>query len=457
MAQNTLVDFADGMKDVFASEAVKDQLHNRTNAFKWFKEKKIRGRGGRGVASAAESGYIFSVETRRPAGVGWAADAADTSAALPAAERPRVDKAAVHPKWLYGRVEASGQLIRLSQDNENAFAREITYSMKRMITAMSKMLNYSCFGSGAGELARLNENPDGAATAIDVDAANHIYNGTGTASRHDTGTRYVWPGMVLQAGSALFTPTIRAGTGQVSSVAADDATGTSATVTFDSAPDAAWADNDYLFLNGTAVAGSTNSDTSRVMNGLLGLVGNDGALGTSDLSDTVHNINASTAGNEFWRPYIRDNSGTSRALTLGLMHLVYDRVSERGNGETPNKIVMHKNQRRRYTDLLSPDVRYSPQELLGGFSKLTFAGGDTAIPIETDDDCPYGVIFFLNTDSFRLGMWHDLGWANEDGLLLRNVSGEDSWEAFAVTALELYCDRRNANGILTDLNVSLTS
>lgn len=441
MPQQTLVDAANLLKDLFDSGAVKEQLHNVTNCFNWFKTKQLTGR------EASARNFIWAVEQQRTGGTRWSADAANTSAALPQPERPRVQQARVLPKWIYKRVEASGQTMRLSQSNEGAFASELTYSMKAAVKDITKQLNFTCFGDGSGTVARIND------AAIDATVAVAAAGGDYRAevTDYEYGTRYVSLGSNYAAATAVYGGTVRAGTGIPTAKSADD--NATPVLTFDALP-AGWADNDFIGLEGSYDAAVAGPDGSNVMQGLQSIVDDDG---DGQLVTTVHNINRATAGNEFWRSYVNTNAGVDRALTLGLMGIVYDRVSETGDGTPPKKIVMHKAVRRQYQALLSPDIRFAPLQLRGGFQKLTFAYGDEEIPIETDDDCTYGTIYFLNPDTFRMLVWHPLKWADEDGLTLRQVQDEDSWEAWMVMALQIACFRPNGNGVLRDITFSLTA
>src|SRR3990167_2937236 len=188
-----LVDSANLLKDLFDSGPVKDQFHNKINLYKWVKERQMTGR----YISARN--FIFALESGRPGGLLFAADAAITPAATPSAERSREVQATVRPNWLYMSVEASGQIMRLSQSNEGAFAKEISHQMKRQLQNGTKQLNYMAYGNGSGAVARINDAAIDA--SVELDAAGPDYRShTGTV--YQKGNRYIHANQTYQAASA---------------------------------------------------------------------------------------------------------------------------------------------------------------------------------------------------------------------------------------------------------------
>ena len=152
-----------------------------------------------------------------------------------------------------------------------------------------------------------------------------------------------------------------------------------------------------------------------------------------------------TGVNPEWKSNTLDGpgGGATRPLSLELMQLAIDNTDEVA-GEEPNLIIAHHSARREYINLLTSDVRYSPEQLKGGFQKLTYAGGMSPMTFEFDRYAPYNKIYFLNTDYIQQYVLKD------------RVANKDAWESFMHYYGNLGCDRRNAQTVVNDVAVSNT-
>ena len=170
-----------------------------------------------------------------------------------------------------------------------------------------------------------------------------------------------------------------------------------------------------------------------------------------DADDSLQEVN--TANFPEWKANVLDNSGTNRPLSLELMQLAIDTTDEVAGSE-PNLIMGHHSIRREYINLLTSDVRYSPEQLRGGFQKLTYAGGTNPMPIEFDRMAPYNKLFFLNTKDIKLYTMKDWSWADRDGSTFSRKANSDSWEAFMCWYGNLGLERRFSQTLLDDIEVS---
>ncbi len=68
-------------------------------------------------------------------------------------------------------------------------------------------------------------------------------------------------------------------------------------------------------------------------------------------------------------------NGLRPELSIDLMLQACDATRTR-SGARGSRMFMGLGQRRKYANLLLPDVRFAPAVLKGGYETLTFAGGD---------------------------------------------------------------------------------
>jgi len=203
-----------------------------------------------------------------------------------------------------------------------------------------------------------------------------------------------------------------------------------------------WADNDVVVL-GDAGGNSFGNE-------ITGL----SFLASDSTQFSLQNISPSVATD--WKANVLDNpagAGVNRPLSLELMQLAIDTTDEVA-GEEPNLIMGHHSMRREYINLLTSDVRYAPEQLKGGFQKLSYAGGMTPLPIEFDRMAPYNKLFFLQTKDIKMYTMKDWSWADRDGSTFSRISDRDSWEAFMQWYGNLGLERRFGQTVLTDIEVS---
>jgi len=172
----------------------------------------------------------------------------------------------------------------------------------------------------------------------------------------------------------------------------------------------------------------------------------------SDLSQnyTLHAINASTAGNEWWKAKQQDGGNTTFDEDLG--QLLLDQIGAEG-WET-DMLLTTRGVRRRYVNTLKAQKRWNDANagtMHGGFKYIDYNG----LPLVFDDDCPKQHMFFLDIEGY---IWvqlngNDFRWMNRDGAILRKVENPDM-DAYKAT-LYKYCDlgvqRRKTQGVIYNL------
>ena len=151
-----------------------------------------------------------------------------------------------------------------------------------------------------------------------------------------------------------------------------------------------------------------------------------------------------------WKANRLTNSTVNRELSIDLMLNACD-VARQRSGMKIDRIRMGLGQRRKYANLLLPDVRFAPTVLKGGYETLTFSGGDGSIEIMVDPLQQPNCIYFEPNGVIQKYELTPLGWGNLDGSQLHQRAGYDEWDAFLRIYTNLGCEQRNCLAIIEDL------
>jgi len=109
-------------------------------------------------------------------------------------------------------------------------------------------------------------------------------------------------------------------------------------------------------------------------------------------------------------------------------------------------------QRRKYANLLMPDVRFAPTVLKGGYETLTFSGGDGSLTMLIDPMQKPNKIYFEPSGTIKKFEATPLGWGNLDGSNMHRRSGYDEWDLFLRLYSQIGLDtQRNSLTVLKDL------
>jgi len=426
MAQN-LTNFDKVLKDYYEGP-VREHLNNKVTILK-YTEKSSRKWQGRAV--------VFPINLSRNSGVGARA----ASGNLPSAGNQGYVESRITSKFLYGRIEVSGPVIAASRGDKGAFVS----ALKSEIAGMRRDLRVDMARQTYGvNIGGINDSagppvPGGTQTGVLAQATAGATVTTAAAGVNvnfdNPGTRYLKKGMRMQLGSI-------AELGGTSAEAVEVVSVTSATVAKCKSLEtgSVTVQDDDFFTRGDTSGNAFDNEIT----GLEQMVQNEGTLQTIDPTTDVE-----------WKANVLDNSGTNRPLSLELMQLAVDNTDE-VSGEEPDLIIGHHSIRREYINLLTSDVRYAPEQLKGGFQKLTYSGGTNPITFEFDRYAPYNRVYFLHTKDIKQYVLQDWKWADRDGSVMNRVANQDSWEAFMCWYGNLGLDRRHSQTVLKDITVSNT-
>lgn len=382
------------LKEIYGPRIV-DQLQNETVAIKRIEKSSDN------IVETVGGKYVnFPLKVGRNHGQGYR----NENELLPAAKRQKYNEVVVKLKYGYGRVRLTGQVMTLAEKNYQSFASAMDREMEGIKDDLVKDTNRIAYGDGTGSLATIDDDT-GAATTQTVDDASLLEVGMqvdvlvkadGSTVTLDTEVEEV----DLEANTVTF---------------ADSVTGTD---------------------DGT-IGIYRQGSFEREPNGLGNII-SDGELHGLDSGDQP-----------LWQAVIQDNGGTPRALSEGLMIETADKV--RTNGGKTSVILGSLGTRRAYFNLLTQQRRYTDtKKFEGGFTGLAFNYG-TEIPMVEDPDAPKNIMQFLDESEMRVHHSKDWHWAEEDGNILKWVTGYDAWEAVMRKYWELGCQRRNAQAKIVDL------
>lgn len=348
----------------------------------------------------------FPIKTRRNAGIG----ARNELEALPTAGQQGYNAARVGLKYLYGRVQLSGQTIELVNTNTQAFVSALESELSGLKTDLAKDQNRQVYGDGSGAIA----------------VAGFLTNNTNTFLAKDA--MYAQLGMQIDIidGTTLNNPnpTVKAANRQITGINT-----VTNVITFDGAV-ASTAANDIIVRNG---------NVNREWTGFNRIFKATGSL-----------YNLDPATEPVWAAVVDANGGVTRALSEGLMISLADQV--RANGGKTTAIFSNLGVRRAYFNLLVQQRQYTnTKDFGGGFTGLSFTTDAGEIPFMVDVDAPKNTLYFVNEDEFTVYRQADWEFMDRDGSMWSRISGYDAYEAVMYQYSELGCHRRNTQAIMADI------
>jgi hypothetical protein len=319
----------------------------------------------------------------------------------------------VGQRKLMARVRLTSEVIHDSMKSEGAFRSARKDEMTRIVDDIARMEEYSCTSDGRGVLALIDDTTPSGATTMTVDSPGGI---TGD----DFGNRFFLKNMFVAAVNPA-TGELRTGIRKVTDCSADGTT-----LTFDSAPDASWADNDYL----VQAANSSVTD-------ILDTSYEHAAWGLTALFDDgtyrSNYFNADRNTYPQYQAYVKAGTG---ALSEDVLQQIADVVDQRLGGIT-DVMFAHHSVRALVINFTQSDRRYSGNNLMRPDAGTSaFKQGDIpfgGVPVKALRTAPLAMLFGLDTKGVELVRYgSDAGsWVDEDGsVFVRIGSGESGRDAF---------------------------
>jgi hypothetical protein len=217
---------------------------------------------------------VMSVSLAPNLGVGYV----EEDGILPDASYPTIKKIRLSLAYLYGSMQISGQLMKMSRSEKGSWAPALTTIMQDLDKALKKLRNFYNFGDGSGAIARVVSVAAGGATVV-VDRWSPLFEDLRSLdswTAKSGGTKHMAGIKITESDRSTRTLTMAAASTCVA--------------------------NDYLYLKGTR---------NNVQMGLLGAVDNATFVGTFQ--------GLSRASYKRWNSYVFHNNGTPRNISENLI------------------------------------------------------------------------------------------------------------------------------------------
>ena len=360
----------------------------------------ILDRIGKDYDSVQGKDFTIPLHYGRNEGIG----ARGEGSALPTAGNQSYKASVLPMRYQYGRFQITGQTIKATRNNEGAYRKAVRSEMEGLANDMCDSLSRQLFGDGSGLLATLASSGSGTSTVV-VDSTAKLRVGMPIDI------------IVKTTGAAT------AGLAGTSVATITDGTTFTISGTLAGSPAATY---------GVYIAGSRDLE----MMGLGGIV---------SATTTVQGLDVATY--PWWVATVQGNSGTARAISDTILQKALDTLTQNSNGK-PSAMYTTYGVRRAYQAILAAGKQFvNTMTLAGGFDTITYNG----LPIIPDKNAPSGKIFVVDESKLKFYRMSDNGgednglfWLEEDGNMLKYVTGYDAYEAILCLYSNLGTTMRNA-------------
>jgi hypothetical protein len=348
---------------------------------------------------------------------------------LPTAGNQGYGKAVIPNKYVYGRIQVSGPTIAATRNGAGSFIKAIESEIKGCVRDTKKSVNRQLFGDGRDVLAMVRTGASSVTQTV--------------SDGRDNPFIYLQSGQTVDVidGADHFT---RKGTNLTVTIGAKAAT--HYTVTLSSSVSTV-SGVDYFVIPGSS---SSTAKNGYQMMGLEGIVDDGNPV---LLPAGLHGIDATAAGNEFWRAqkFTGSTPGTAEALTMERMQEPLSAVQVNSDFSDSDVKFLLSNVwvRDKYKSLLYDQKRFvNNMKVDGGFTGVEFNG----LPLVVDTQCQRNRIYYIVPDTLKIFRTQDFDWMDKDGSVLNRVANTDAYEAVLFHYGDLACVTRNANAILLDIS-----
>jgi hypothetical protein len=297
----------------------------------------------------------------------------------------------VTPKVVVWPIQFSGLVAAAATGGDESFANLVVDALDRARDRLLADENRQFFGYGTGLLGAPNQTCASNATSMTVGSVQYF-------RKNMVVDIYSGSTLTCTALRISFVDRVNAVLGFTTSLGAS-------------------VDTTTQIVKQNIRASSPPADGKEMM-GLRGIIDD-----TTDLT-TFQGLNASSIYE--WRS--RRIAASSANLTSDLLQRLIDDVAIYDpDGEEPDMLIAHRQQRRKYLDLVVPSKRYADGEMDTGFKKIQFNGTDLFL----DKDCQTDTIYAVRKDKLRRFELEPLGMGRNEGsdVFLRLVN-QDVFQAY---------------------------
>lgn len=423
MPQN-LTNFDAMLKSFYPKDVVMDLIKQKAPFYFEFQKSKRISADGRSVIQPIHSSRNVGVSALGEGGL------------LPTAGSQGYVDLTIPYRYVYGRVDISGPVMKQTRTSQGAFDDVMDQEVEGAIRDGARDLSRQVQGFGNGQLCALS--------GTGASATQACVNGQGVADNDDIPARFLAANMIV----AGITPSTLAWE-FVRTVSSVNAALTSVVFTATVTPAEA---NTIIVRQGSA-SGTALADTgyAREIMGLLGMV-DDGTYVATYFGLT----RSSTTGLYAYRADLGANN-----LSLDIMHRAFHAVDQQGDGKI-GMLLANQTTAREYYGLLQVMKRYVDAAALspdGGLKRRKDNQGYdiefNQVPLREDRDCPLGILYGLDMDSFRRYTMTEGEWADDDGRILLRNSTTDSYEGrLRVLFGNAACLAPNRNFVISSIKLN---
>jgi hypothetical protein len=425
-----LTALSDTLKNVYG-QGLTNQFEDEKTTYNQFPKSERKPKG---------LGYVFGLRYARAQSVGGRGE----SQAMPPPLVGKFDNGTITPRYIYGVIRMTGPAISAAKGDSAAFVDGLADSVEDIYNSLVVDLNRQCHGDGFGLLATLSAASDALTTSATT--------WTITCD-NDVGVKYLKEGMIVD----FFNSTAIDESAVASRISSVDPFTKTAEMEYNDGTYKAIhplaAAHDYTIATDTVASGSyvvrmgARAATHATTNTPYEITGLDGLFDDGTLLATFENITVATYPK--WKANVLGNNSVNRELSIDLMLQACDLTRVQA-GKAATVIRMGLGQRRKYAALLSPDVRFAPGELKGGYETLTFSAGDGSVKMVIDPDTQPNKMYFHPEGAIQKYEMEALGWGNLDQQM-HWVAGYDQWDQFLRIYTNLGVEQRNCLTLVKDL------
>ena len=429
-----LTNLANALKTVYG-DGLKNQFNDEKTTYNLFPKSDKSPKG---------KGYTFGLRIARNQSTGGRAE----SGKLPDPMTGIKINGTITPAYLYGSLRITGVAIEAAKGNEAAFVDGLADEIEDIYQSIIVDMNRQMHWDGYGQIGR--------ASAASSAAANATY---AVTFDNDLGIKYFIEGQLVDfyasagdtvlgsSGSAAYAQRVKAVAPSTKVVTFE----TNATTFAANHPTLSSLTNGVTCTTtngmvvvkmGTRDLAHAGTETPVELTGLYGMFDNGTRLSVYE--------GITVASQPKWAANVLSNSSVNRELSIDLMLQAIDVVRTASGGKI-DKMLMGLGQKRKYANLLLPDVRFSPGVLKGGYETLTFSGGDGSVEMIIDPMCQSNLIYCFPEGVIQKYEMSPLGWGNLDNSQLHQRAGYDEWDEYLRIYTQIGCEQRNCLALISDL------
>ena len=348
---------------------------------------------------------VMALHTGRSPGIGARRELED----LPDAGYQTYARITYDLKYLYARVQVTGQVMQKTKNGQGSFVVDVLKDeMTRIKDDLANDLSRQFYGDGTGAIATCGTTTT--STTVNLLSTESLVKG------------YLYVNLPIDIGTVA-NPIVVAQNRIIQSVSLSG----NGSIVISGATVSTTSGTHFVFLYNNADA----TGNKEIDNGLQKLI--------PTAANTVGGINGATA--TYWD--VQRTSLSSGILTYDSMLQMKNKL--RQQGANTSALVTSFGIQRQYFNILQSQARYQePTKLDGGWETLTFEG----TPFFADRHAPFGMMFWIDgryIQPFADGDWRFL---EEDGEVIKWVQNKDAWQAALARYMQLGINRRNVQGLI---------